>query len=97
MPAVCRGDKVDVDLFHCGLPRRLGMSANVIVNGTGISREGDLNTLHKKPPAPCPKHAKGITTGSNTVKINGLGCGRIGDSITGCTSVAEGSDNVFAG
>ena len=97
MPAVCRGDKVDRDLFHCSLPRRLGMSSNVIVNGTGISREGDVNTLHKKPPAPCPKHAKGITTGSNTVKINGLGCGRVGDPITGCTFVAEGSDNVFAG
>ena len=97
MPAVCRGDKVDRDLFHCSLPRRLGMSSNVIVNGTGISREGDVNTLHKKPPAPCPKHAKGITTGSLTVKVNGKGCGRIGDPITGCTFVAEGSDDVFAG
>ena len=76
---------------------RQGGSSNVFVNGIGISRQTDVNTLHKKPPAPCPKHAKGITTGSNTVKINGLGCGRIGDSITGCTSVAEGSDNVFAG
>ena len=73
------------------------MSANVIVNGTGISRQDDKNTIHKKPGVPCPRHAKGIATGSNTVKINGLGCGRIGDSITGCTSVAEGSDNVFAG
>ena len=97
MPAVCRGDKVDTDLIHCTQPRRLGMSANVIVNGTGISREGDVNTLHKKPPAPCPKHAKGITTGSLTVKVNGKGCGRIGDPITGCTRVASGSDNVFAG
>mgnify|MGYP003387298334 FL=1 len=95
MPAVCRIGHADIP--HCSGMVRQGGSSNVFVNGTGISREGDVNTLHKKPPAPCPKHAKGITTGSNTVKINGLGCGRIGDSITGCTSVAEGSDNVFAG
>tara|TARA_X000001382_G_C3154589_1_gene174112 strand:- start:1010 stop:1297 length:288 start_codon:yes stop_codon:yes gene_type:complete len=95
MPAVCRIGHADVP--HCSGMVRQGGSSNVFVNGIGISRQTDVNTLHKKPPAPCPKHAKGITTGSNTVKINGLGCGRIGDSITGCTSVAEGSDNVFAG
>jgi len=95
MPAVCRIGHADIP--HCSGMVRAGGSSNVFVNGIGISRQTDVNTLHKKPPAPCPKHAKGITTGSNTVKINGLGCGRIGDSITGCTSVAEGSDNVFAG
>jgi len=95
MPAVCRIGHADIP--HCSGMVRQGGSSNVFVNGIGISRQTDVNTLHKKPPAPCPKHAKGITTGSNTVKINGLGCGRIGDSITGCTSVAEGSDNVFAG
>ena len=97
MPAVCRGDKVDTDLIHCTQPRRLGMSANVIVNGTGISRQTDVNTVHKKPGVPCPKHAKGIAKGSLTVKVNGKGCGRIGDSITECTMVSSGSDNVFAG
>jgi len=95
MPAVCRIGHADIP--HCSGMVRAAGSSNVFVNGIGISRQTDVNTLHKKPPAPCPKHAKGITTGSNTVKINGLGCGRIGDSITGCTSVAEGSDNVFAG
>ena len=95
MPAVCRIGHADIP--HCSGMVRQGGSSNVFVNGIGISRQTDVNTLHKKPPAPCPKHAKGITTGSNTVKINGLGCGRIGDSITGCTFVAEGSDNVFAG
>ena len=95
MPAVCRIGHADIP--HCSGMVRQGGSSNVFVNGIGISRETDVNTLHKKPPAPCPKHAKGITTGSNTVKINGLGCGRIGDPITGCTFVAEGSDDVFAG
>ena len=45
----------------------------------------------------CAPHATGITSGSSTVKVNGLGCGRVGDAITGCTSVAAGSENVFAG
>ena len=95
MPAVCRIGHADIP--HCSGMVRQGGSSNVFVNGIGISRETDVNTLHKKPPAPCPKHAKGITTGSLTVKVNGKGCGRIGDPITGCTFVAEGSDNVFAG
>tara|TARA_R110002167_G_scaffold7481_1_gene35551 strand:- start:773 stop:1060 length:288 start_codon:yes stop_codon:yes gene_type:complete len=95
MPAVCRIGHADIP--HCSGMVRSGGSSNVFVNGIGISRQTDVNTLHKKPPAPCPKHAKGITTGSLTVKVNGKGCGRIGDPITGCTFVAEGSDDVFAG
>tara|TARA_R110001599_G_scaffold267799_2_gene468692 strand:- start:367 stop:654 length:288 start_codon:yes stop_codon:yes gene_type:complete len=95
MPAVCRIGHADIP--HCSGMVRQGGSSNVFVNGIGISRQTDVNTLHKKPPAPCPKHAKGITTGSLTVKVNGKGCGRIGDPITGCTMVSSGSDNVFAG
>ena len=45
----------------------------------------------------CPAHAAPIASGSSTVKVNTKGCGRIGDGITGCTSVAAGSSNVFAG
>ena len=49
------------------------------------------------PPIPCPSHAAGIAVGSTKVFVNGKGCGRVGDSITGCTAVATGSTNVFAG
>ena len=97
MPAVCRGDSVDSDVTHCSAMKRDQRSDNVKVNGTGISRQGDNNTPHLLPPAPCPTHAAPITTGSSTVFINGKGCGRIGDAITSCTSVATGSSNVFAG
>ena len=97
MPAVCRGDSVDSDVSHCSVPRRDECSDNVFVNGTGISREEDNNTSHLLPPVPCPSHAAPIASGSSTVKINGKGCGRIGDAISGCTSVATGSSNVFAG
>jgi uncharacterized Zn-binding protein involved in type VI secretion len=97
MPAVCRGNSVDADVPHCSTPMRSALSPDVYVNGTGISRQGDNNTVHLLPPAPCPSHAAPIASGSSTVKINTKGCGRIGDAISGCTSVATGSSNVFAG
>ncbi len=97
MPAVCR--VLDLDLVHCSVPVRAGFSPNVRVNGRGISRQTDLNTTHLLPPfvPACPSHSAGITLGSTTVRVNGLGCGRVGDSIFGCTFVATGSTNVFAG
>lgn len=97
MPAVCRGNSVDADVPHCSAMDRDELSPDVKVNGTGISRQGDNNTPHLLPPPPCPTHAAPITTGSTTVFVNGKGCGRIGDAITACTSVATGSSNVFAG
>ena len=69
--------------------------SNVFCNGIAISRQGDNNTSHLLPPVPCP-HSAPIATGSTTVFVNGKGCGRVGDAISGCTSVAEGSPNVFA-
>lgn len=70
---------------------------DVFVNNIPISRQGDNNTPHLLPGLPCPSHAAPITTGSTTVFINNVGCGRIGDGVTACTSVAEGSPNTFAG
>lgn len=97
MPAVCRGDSVDSDLTHCSTPKRDERSGNVFCNGTGISRQGDKNTSHKLPGAPCPSHKAAISKGSSTVFVNNKGCGRVGDGITACTKVATGSKNVFAG
>ena len=99
MPAVTRIG--DADVTHCSGMTRAAGSSNVFVNGIGVSRQGDSNTPHLKPPFPppdpCPTHAAGIASGSSTVKVNGKGCGRVGDSIAGCTAVATGSSNVFAG
>lgn len=95
MPAVTRLG--DADVSHCSGMTRSGHSLNVYVNGIQVSRQTDVNTVHLLPGAPCPSHAAPIAKGSSTVFINGLGCGRIGDSISGCTSVAAGSSNVFAG
>lgn len=95
MPAVTRVG--DADVAHCsGMVRAVG-SGNVFVNGIPVSRQGDVNTGHKLPGAPCPSHTAPIAVGSTTVKVNGKGIGRVGDAISGCTSVAAGSPNVFAG
>jgi uncharacterized Zn-binding protein involved in type VI secretion len=96
MPAVTR--QGDADVAHCSGMSRSGCSGDVFVNGIGVSRQGDNNTSHLLPDDdPCPSHAAPIAIGSTTVFINGKGCGRVGDSISGCTSVAAGSGNVFAG
>ena len=95
MPAVTRIG--DADVPHCSPMTRDEGSTNVFANGIGISRQGDNNTSHLKPPVVCEAHEAPIQTGSTTVFVNGKGCGRVGDGITGCTSVSEGSSNVFAG
>ena len=95
MPAVTRVG--DADAAHCsGMVRAQG-SGNVFVNGIALSRQGDKNTTHLLPGSPCPAHSAPIASGSSTVKVNGKGAGRIGDGLSGCTSVAAGSPNVFAG
>ena len=95
MPAVTRIG--DADVAHCSAMTRAEGSSNVFVNGIAVSRQGDNNTGHLLPGAPCPSHQAPITTGSTTVFVNDKGCGRVGDAITGCTSVAAGSEDVFAG
>jgi uncharacterized Zn-binding protein involved in type VI secretion len=87
----------DADVTHCSGMTRAAGSSNDFANGFGVSRQGDTNTGHLLPGAPCPSHAAPITTGSTTVFVNGKGCGRVGDGITSCTSVAAGSSDVFAG
>jgi uncharacterized Zn-binding protein involved in type VI secretion len=95
MPAVTRIG--DADIAHCsGMVRAQG-SGNVFVNNIPVSRQGDVNTVHLLPGSPCPPHAAPITTGSTSVFVNFKGLGRVGDGIAGCTAVAAGSPNVFAG
>jgi len=95
MPAATRIG--DADVGHCtGMVRAAG-SGNVFVNGIPWSRQGDINTGHKLPGAPCPGHSAPIAAGSSTVFVNSKGAGRVGDAVSDCTAVAAGSPNVFAG
>jgi uncharacterized Zn-binding protein involved in type VI secretion len=98
MPAATRIG--DADVPHCSPMVRAQGSPNVFVNGIPWSRQGDINTVHLKPcgcPPCCCPHAMPIAVGSSTVRVNGRGAGRVGDAIVACTSVAQGSPNVFAG
>jgi uncharacterized Zn-binding protein involved in type VI secretion len=95
MPAVTRIG--DADVGHCSGMVRAAGSGNVFVNNIPVSRQGDVNTVHLLPGSPCPAHAAPIASGSSSVFINNKGCGRVGDAIAGCTAVAAGSSNVFAG
>jgi len=95
VPAVTRIG--DADVPHCSGMTRAEGSPNVRVNSIPVSRQGDNNTSHLLPAAVCPPHTAPIAVGSTTVFINRKGCGRIGDAISSCTSVAAGSPNVFAG
>jgi len=96
MPAATRVG--DADVSHCSGMTRAQGSPNVFVNGIPWSRQGDPNTSHLLPGGLfCPSHTAPITSGSSTVFINGKGAGRVGDALSGCTSVAAGSPNVFAG
>ncbi len=95
MPAATRIG--DADVSHCSGMVRAEGSPDVFVNSIPWSRQGDVNTTHLLPGNPCPSHAAPIATGSPTVFVNGRGAGRVGDSISGCTSVAAGSPNVFCG
>ena len=96
MPSVTRIG--DMDMFHCSLPHRLMGSQDVFANKRGVSRQSDVNDPHLLPGGlTCPVHAAPITMGSKSVFANKLGVGRIGDQVTACTAVAEGSQDVFAG
>ena len=96
MPAAVRIG--DADVVHCSGMVRAAGSPNVRVNGRPISRQGDLNTPHLLPGGRfCVAHAAPIAVGSTTVKINGMGAGRIGDALAGCTFRGSGSSNVFIG
>ena len=88
----------DADIPHCSGMVRAEGSPNVFVNGIPWSLMTHVNTPHLKPCGDeCCIHSAPIATGSDSVFVNGLGSGRIGDSIIGCTNVAEGSPNVYAG
>ena len=86
------------DVPNCSAIVRMEHSLNVFVNSIPVSRQYDRNTPHKFPIADtCLIHSVPITHGAKTVKVNGRGCGRVGDNVgPNCTSVAEGSKNVFA-
>ena len=95
MPAAAR--KGDRGIPHCsGYTIAMG-SEDVFINGIAAARQGDNSTAHQLPGSPtCPTHAPSISRGSESVFVNGKPLARVGDTLTGCTAVAQGSEDVFA-
>lgn len=80
----------------CHPPRpNIEASPNVYVNGIAVHRETDGWATHCCPGPVC--HSGNLASGSSTVYVNGLQCGRIGDPVDCGSVVAQGSGNVFAG
>lgn len=95
MPAVTRlGDSCT---GHADFPPRAstGGSSNVFVNGIAVHRQGDTWATHCNPVPVC--HGSVLAAGSSSVYVNGKQIGRIGDPVACGSSVASGSNNVFAG
>lgn len=101
MPAVARNggnDTVSINHPTCqGSTVTAAGSGNVFVNNIGVVREGDAVESHTYSPPSCPSHAPGLVSFSGTVKVNGKGIGRIGDSYGCGATISSGSGTVFAG
>lgn len=95
MPAAAR--RGDAGIPHCSGYVIATASGDVIINGRGAARVGDVNTPHLRPGRPCPVHVVPIVSGSGSVFINGRQAARVGDPFASCTRVATGSSDVIIG
>ena len=96
MPAAAR--RGDAGVPHCSGYTIATASTDVIINGRGAARVGDVSTSHLRPGGKkCPGHVAPISKGSSSVFINGRPAARVGDSLAGCTRVATGSGDVIIG
>ena len=95
MPAATRLN--DICTGHADWPPRPNIQAseNVFVNSRGWHRQGDAWETHCNNVPEC--HDGVLASGSKSVYINGKQAGRIGDPVSCGSSVATGSENVFAG
>ena len=95
MPAAAR--RGDAGVPHCSGYTIASGSADVLINGRGAARQGDVSTPHLRPAKKCPRHVAPISGGSSSVFINGRPAARVGDGLAGCTRVATGSGDVIIG
>ena len=102
MPAVSRIGDLCIPHPTCPSPHTLIMgSANVYCNGRPVSFIGCATTPHfVRIGKWCVTHVGAVISGATTVTVNGQPSARITSLLYGppyCTSVAQGSINVFAG
>ena len=96
MPAAAR--QGDLGIPHCSPYVIATASGDVIINGRGAARVGDVSTPHLRPGGKrCPIHMASIVLGSTSVTINGRPAAFVGSYLLGCTFVATGSGDVIIG
>jgi len=95
MPAAAR--RGDAGVPHCSAYVIATASSDVLINGRGAARIGDVSTPHLRPARRCPTHVAPIVTGSRSVFINGRPAATVGSKLAGCTVVATGSGDVIIG
>lgn len=96
MPAAAR--RGDAGVPHCSGYVIGTASSDVLINGRGAARVGDVSTPHLRPGGKvCVIHVAPIVSGSSSVFINGRPAARVGDPLGTCTRVATGSSDVIIG
>lgn len=95
MPAAAR--QGDLGIPHCSPYVIASASSDVLINGRGAARVGDVSSVHLRPAKRCPPHVAPIVSGSSSVFINGRPAARVGDPLAACTRVATGSSDVTIG
>ena len=96
MPAVARVG--DAGAVHCSSYTIATGSSDVFIDGRAVARNGDSSTVHQKPSGKkCVSHVSQIIASGSTVFVNGLPIAVVGDKLSDCTQIIEGSESVFIG
>ena len=101
MPIVAvKGDRTTTGHGCDSITTIAGSSLNVYMGGIKVAIKGNALAGHTIPagvPPVCVGHpGQIVNVGSTTVKVNGIGIARVGDSADGGAIVAK-AGNVFAG
>ena len=101
MPIVAvKGDRTTTGHGCNSITTIAGSSLNVYMGGIKVAIKGNALAGHTIPagvPPVCVGHpGQIVNVGSTTVKVNGIGIARVGDSADGGAIVAK-AGNVFAG
>lgn len=90
--------KGDAGAVHCTSYTIATGSENVFIDGKPAARNGDSSTIHQKPLGnKCVPHVSTIIASNSTVFVNGRPIAVVGDRLSECTQIIEGSSSVFIG
>ena len=96
MPAVAR--QGDAGAVHCSGYTIATGSPDVFIDGKPVARDGDTSSVHQKPQGnKCVPHVSKIIATGDTVFVNNRPVAVVGDRLSECTQIIQGSETVFIG